>query len=100
MNQDGSHLISNMPIFSVFTLLCDTLQPKRDLCLLYFDGSSAANMDDGPMDSQDIITWGKPRPDKCFEERERINALCEWGKPYGLDGFVRMEYHLCGFPYG
>ena len=75
-----------------------TLQPKRDLRLLYFDGSSAAKIDDGPMESQDIIAWEKPRPDKHVTERERIKALCEWGKPYGLDGFVRMEYHLCVFP--
>jgi hypothetical protein len=47
------------------------------------------------MDSQDVVTWGEPRPDKYFSERERINALCDWGKPFGLDGFVRMEFHLC-----
>jgi len=32
-----------------------TLQAKRDLRLVYFDGSSAAKMQDGPMDSQDVI---------------------------------------------
>jgi hypothetical protein len=62
---------------------------------LYFDGSSAAKMKDGPMDSQDIIAWEKVQPDKYFSERERIRALCDWGRPYGLDGFVRMEFHLC-----
>jgi hypothetical protein len=61
---------------------------------MYFDGSAAAKMNDGPMESQDVIAWGKPRPDKYFAERERIKALCEWGKPYGLDGFVRMEFHF------
>ena len=80
-----------------------SLQVKRDLRLLYFDGSSAAKMKDGPMDSQDVILWGRPRPDKFNSERERINALCDWGRQFGLDGFVRMEYHLCvhaisGFP--
>ena len=80
-----------------------SLQVKRDLRLLYFDGSSAAKMKDGTMDSQDVILWGRPRPDKFNSERERINALCDWGRQFGLDGFVRMEYHLCvhaisGFP--
>ena len=80
-----------------------SLQVKRDLRLVYFDGTSAAKMKDGPMDSQDVILWGRPRPDKFNSERERINALCDWGRQFGLDGFVRMEYHLCvhaisGFP--
>ncbi|KAH9027495.1 hypothetical protein EDB83DRAFT_1914604 [Lactarius deliciosus] len=71
-----------------------SLQAKRDLRLVYFDGSSAAKMKDGPMDSQDVILWGRPQPDKYFSERERIKALCDWGKPFGLDGFVRMEFHF------
>jgi hypothetical protein len=72
-----------------------SFQTKRDLRLVYFDGSSAAKMMDGPLDSQDIIAWGEPRPDKFIAERERIKALCDWGRPFGLDGFVRMEFHLC-----
>jgi hypothetical protein len=82
-------------LFCVSPCFVISMQPKRDLRLLYFDGASAAKMDDGPMESQDIIAWGKPRPDKYFAEKERIRALCEWGKQYGLDGFVRMEFHLC-----
>ncbi len=72
-----------------------SLQAKRDLRLVYFDGSSAANMKNGPLDSQDVILWGRPQPDKTFSERERIKALCDWGRLFGLDGFVRMEFHLC-----
>ncbi|KAH9056824.1 hypothetical protein EDB87DRAFT_1812587 [Lactarius vividus] len=71
-----------------------SLQAKRNLRLVYFDGSSAAKMKDGPMDSQDVILWGRPQPDKVFSERERIEALCDWGRPFGLDGFVRMVYHF------
>lgn len=85
-------------LFCVSPCYVISMQPKRDLRLLYFDGAGAAKMDDGPMESQDIIAWGKPRPDKYFAERERIDALCKWGKPYGLDGFIRMEFHLCAFP--
>jgi hypothetical protein len=72
-----------------------SLQAKRDLRLVYFDGSSAAKMTDGPLDSQDVVAWGRPRPDKLFSEWERIKVLCDWGKSFGLDGFVRMEFHLC-----
>ena len=72
-----------------------TLQAKRDLRLVYFDGLSAAKMKDGTLDSQDVVLWGRPQPDKNFSEIERIEALCDWGKQFGLDGFVRMEFHLC-----
>ena len=41
------------------------------------------------MDSQDVLTWGEVKPDWIFEERKRLNDLCEWGKQYGIDGFVR-----------
>ncbi|KAH8977501.1 hypothetical protein EDB92DRAFT_2075767 [Lactarius akahatsu] len=71
-----------------------SLQAKRDLRLVYFDGSSAAKMKDGPMDSQDVLLWGRPQPDKASSERERIKALCDWGRPFGLDGFIRMEFHF------
>ena len=82
-------------LFCVGPCYVISLQTKRDLRLLYFDGSSAAKMKDGPMDSQDIVAWRKLQPEKYFSERERIRALCEWGRPLGLDGFVRMEFHLC-----
>jgi hypothetical protein len=71
-----------------------TLQAKRDLRLVYFDGSSAAHMEDGPLDSQDVIVWGRPQPDKFDSEWEHIKALCDWGRPFGLDGIVRMELNL------
>ncbi|KAI0246600.1 hypothetical protein BJV78DRAFT_1356043 [Lactifluus subvellereus] len=71
-----------------------SLQTKRDLRLVYFDGSSAAKMHDGPLDTQDIVAWGELRPDKLHLERERIKTLCDWGRPFGLDGFVRMEFHF------
>jgi hypothetical protein len=82
-------------LFGISPCYVISVQAKRDLRLLYFDGASAAKMKDGPMDSQDIVAWRKPRPDKFISERERIKALCDWGKPFGLDGFVRMEFHLC-----
>ena len=82
-------------LFCVSPCYVISVQAKRDLRLLYFDGAAAAKMEGGPMDTQDIVAWGKLRPDKFISERERIEALCDWGKPFGLDGFVRMEFHLC-----
>ncbi|KAI0314483.1 hypothetical protein OF83DRAFT_1174711 [Amylostereum chailletii] len=66
----------------------------RDLRLAYFDGMSAANLFDGSFDTQDVVLWGEPRPDKVWDEKRRIQSLCEWGRPYGLDGFIRMELHF------
>lgn len=66
-----------------------TLITTRPLKILYFDGSSAAKMPDGVMDSQDLLVWDKVMPDKILEEGERIGRLCEWGKQYELDGFLR-----------
>jgi hypothetical protein len=81
-------------VFGISSCYVISVQAKRPLRLLYFDGSSAATMKDGPMDSQDIIAWGKPRPDKYTSDRERLKVLCDWGRPFGLDGFVRMEFHF------
>lgn len=66
-----------------------TLIVSRPLQVLYFDGSSAAKMSDGPMDSQDVVGWGGVFPDRYFNERQRILDLCNWGKPFGIDGYVR-----------
>ena len=66
-----------------------TLAATRPLKVLYFDGSSAAKMDNGPMDSQDLVIWKEVRPEWSFREGERIARLCEWGSKYGIDGFVR-----------
>lgn len=61
----------------------------RELNVLYFDGSSAAKMNAGTMDSQDIMIWGELKPENVFAEEERIKKLCEWGAGKGVDGFVR-----------
>lgn len=61
----------------------------RPLRVLYFDGSSAANMWGGSLDSQDILIWGGVQPNRTLDEGGRINDLCAWGRKYNLDGFVR-----------
>ena len=64
----------------------------RPLKVLYFDGSSAAKMTTGPLDSQDILLWGEAKPELIFAETRRIQELCEWGKEFGLDGFARYAF--------
>lgn len=66
-----------------------TLVTTRPLKVLYFDGSSAAKMQGGAMDSQDLVIWGEVRPEWTWCEQDRIKDICEWGKQYGLDGFMR-----------
>ncbi|KAG2153941.1 hypothetical protein DEU56DRAFT_951549 [Suillus clintonianus] len=68
-----------------------TLSATRPLKVLYFDGSSAAKNSEGPMDIQDIIVWGEPRPERFFDESDRIEGLCTWGKEFGIDGFARLD---------
>jgi len=72
-----------------------TLVTIRPLKVLYFDGSSAAKMQDGSMDTQDVVAWKKVVPEKYFRERERATALCDWAKKFGIDGFVRYVVCIC-----
>jgi hypothetical protein len=62
----------------------------RRLRLVYFDGSSAAKLwNSGVMDTQDLLFWGNFDSERLGREKERIETACKWGKPFGLDGFVR-----------
>ncbi|KAG6330331.1 hypothetical protein ID866_8758 [Astraeus odoratus] len=76
-----------------------TLITTRPLKVLYFDGSSAANMPFGTMDAQDIVAWGEMKPAWAIEERKRIKDLCTWGWKYDIHGFV-SEIMLCNFTSG
>ncbi|KAJ7513217.1 hypothetical protein B0H11DRAFT_1787999 [Mycena galericulata] len=66
-----------------------TLVATRPLKVLYLDGSSAANMKDGTLDAQDLLLWGKVDPERWMDERVRIDGLCDWGKDFGIDGYLR-----------
>ncbi|KAJ7027118.1 hypothetical protein C8F04DRAFT_1399656 [Mycena alexandri] len=81
-----------------------TLVTSRPLKVLYFDGSSAANIEEGgPMDAQDLLVWGKVDPKRWVDERDRIDDLCKWGREFGIDGYLRMEMDfeimLCDFSF-
>ncbi|KAE9401274.1 hypothetical protein BT96DRAFT_956582 [Gymnopus androsaceus JB14] len=71
----------------------------RPLSVLYFDGSSAAKMPNGTMDSQDALAYGEIIPENQGRERARIVTLCEWAKGFNVDGFV-SEIMLCDFTEG
>ena len=82
-----------------------TYVTTRPLRLVYFDGFSAAKAPSGVLDTQDIVIWGKVRPDMTRDELVRIQGLCKWGEQFGLDGFVRywfvyflhLAFSLTGF---
>ncbi|KAJ6571101.1 hypothetical protein B0H19DRAFT_937538 [Mycena capillaripes] len=82
-----------------------TLVTTRPLKVLYFDGSSGANMrGDGTLDAQDLLIWGKVDPARWRDDWARLHDLCTWGRKFGLDGYVRMEMDfevmLCDFSIG
>ena len=59
-----------------------TFATTRPLKLLYFDGNSAAKLSDGPLDSQDFLTWGKRRygAERKGEDRQTLRV----GKEFQL----------------
>ncbi|TFY64483.1 hypothetical protein EVJ58_g2603 [Rhodofomes roseus] len=84
-----------------------TFMTTRELKLIYFDGCSA-NKRGGVADTQDVLIWGEVghgrEPWRSDPELDRITDACAWGRKYGIDGFVRMEYDFeimyCDFSQG
>lgn len=66
-----------------------TFAVKRELNVVYFDGSSASNSVMGHQDSQDLVIYGKVRPDKVLAEWERIVELCDWASKFDIDAIIR-----------
>ncbi|KAG9016087.1 hypothetical protein FRB93_011561 [Tulasnella sp. JGI-2019a] len=88
----------------IFSSRIYTFRVVRPLKVLYFDGSSAANMPTGTIDTQEILSHGELRDGEWSREWARIKEMCEWGKQFGLDGFLRMEFdfeiEICDFTAG
>ncbi|KZT69220.1 hypothetical protein DAEQUDRAFT_710410 [Daedalea quercina L-15889] len=91
---------SNGTLFTVMT--------TRELNFIYFDGTSANKLD-AVVDTQDLFFFGEigrgsRDTDWKISELARFNAGCEWGKQYGLDGIIRMEWEFeimyCDFSQG
>ncbi|OAX32761.1 hypothetical protein K503DRAFT_776317 [Rhizopogon vinicolor AM-OR11-026] len=78
-----------------------TFAVTRPMKVLYFDGSSAANIPEGTMDTQDLVAWSEMRPEWVDNEEQRIQDLCKWGLQNGINGLVRMEVNfeimICNF---
>ncbi|KAF8128715.1 hypothetical protein EV363DRAFT_1340403 [Boletus edulis] len=68
-----------------------TIATTRPLKVVYFDGSSAAKLQDGALDTQDMLLWGEPRGGTAKEDMQRIEDICKWGGKYKVDAFVRMQ---------
>ena len=66
-----------------------TYVATRDLRLVYFDGSSASKLASGAMDIVDLLIWNEFDEKRIWDEYPRIAALCEWGKRWRIDGYVR-----------
>ncbi|ODQ81381.1 hypothetical protein BABINDRAFT_7177 [Babjeviella inositovora NRRL Y-12698] len=70
-------------------LTFQTLKPWTKL--VYLDGASAAKSTTGEMDQQFLLAKTKFDPTKRVGERMLAEKICEWGKPFGLDGVIRLE---------
>ncbi|KAF7968383.1 hypothetical protein HWV62_30881 [Athelia sp. TMB] len=72
-----------------FASMLYTYAATRHLRAVYFDGFSAAKQSGGVLELQDVLIGldsKAPNPDY-----ERARMLCEWGKQYGIQGFVREQ---------
>ncbi|KAJ7471849.1 hypothetical protein FB451DRAFT_1251148 [Mycena latifolia] len=108
----GNEWVSTDPEFArLFCLDLDscwllTLVTTRPLRVLYFDGSSATKMPDGPMDTQDLLAWGAVLPEraKVSWDYKRMEQLCNMGETQSFDAYVRMQLNfevmLCSFTDG
>ena len=72
-----------------------TYATTRDLRLVYFDGSSASKLASGSMDVIDLLIWNEFDEGRVWDEYPRLAALCEWGKRWNIDGYVRCVTLTC-----
>ncbi|GMM42712.1 hypothetical protein DAHU10_036220 [Hanseniaspora uvarum] len=84
---------------------------KHDLDkLIYLDGASASKATKtGEMDTQVLLynqikkhfPGFKDSPEKFMVERDYAEKICKWGKPLGIQGYIRLElgfeFVLCDF---
>lgn len=68
--------------------------------LIFLDGASAAKSTTGEMDQQLILSQQRDA-DARVDERTAAEKICAWGRPFGLQGIVRLEVGyeivLCNF---
>lgn len=67
-----------------------TFVATREIRLVYFDGYSAAKINTGTIDTQNILARGRVEQDQDpWDEVLQLEELCGWGERYQIDGFVR-----------
>jgi hypothetical protein len=56
-------------------------------------------MPDGPMDVQDLLSWGAVIPERASEawEYERLHRLCDLADTLGIDAYVRRVGLVCAW---
>lgn len=78
-----------------------TFTNTHPLKIVNIDGASAALYPDGTMDSQGFLLNQTKEDWIGFKEYERAALLCELGKEFGVDGYVRLntgfELIMCSF---
>lgn len=88
------------PFFSEMSYLFTFKSEKPLDKLIYLDGASAAKSNTGEMDQQHVLSRLKD-VNARVNEREAAKKICDWGKPFGLQGVVRLEIGfeiiLCDF---
>ncbi|KAH9926914.1 uncharacterized protein B0H18DRAFT_1004463, partial [Fomitopsis serialis] len=62
-----------------------TLMATRELNFIYFDGCSANKLG---------AVVGRTRGHWEVDDLARFNDGCDWAKPHGIDGFIRMEWEF------
>ncbi|KAG1731954.1 hypothetical protein EDB19DRAFT_2041668 [Suillus lakei] len=72
-----------------------TLTVTRPMKVLYFDGSSAAKLPEGTMDTQDLVAWSEMKPEWLTNEEQRIKDLCKWVKNMAME--MNFEIMVCDF---
>ncbi|CCE83102.1 Piso0_002881 [Millerozyma farinosa CBS 7064] len=72
--------------------------------LIFLDGASASKRDTGEMDQQLLLGNLSNVHSWHFGERYAAEKICEWGRPFGLQGVIRLEIGfeiiLCDFKNG
>lgn len=91
IDPEHSHFFCRAHFKAFYTQACwhITIATTRPLKVIYFDGNSAAKLPYGSLDTQDLLAWGDSPFDNIWDEEQRIEDLCKWGKAFGVDGFVR-----------
>jgi hypothetical protein len=73
-----------------------TSTASRPLRVVYFDGMSAAKTPEGTLDLQNVFIFGDADgPDSRrppHSDYDRGKLLCEWGRKFGIEGFVRGSH--------